>query len=66
MDKCGTVTESSGCITAETFGKRNSATIANTGSKVFINASLSNAIYGSSTTVTPLSRKCKYLIKYLK
>lgn len=64
MDKCGTVTESSGCITAETYGKRNSATTANTSSKILINASLANNIYGSSTTVTPLSCKCLYYIKY--
>ena len=29
-----------------------------------INASYSNSIYGSSDTVTPLSRKCLFLIRY--
>lgn len=28
------------------------------------NASWSNSTYGNSTTVTPLSRKCRYLIRY--
>lgn len=28
------------------------------------NASRSNSIYGKSNTVTPLSRKCLFLVKY--
>lgn len=31
---------------------------------VNFDASKSNALYGKSSTVTPLSRKCKYFIKY--
>ena len=37
------------------------------GSVDYINfsAKSSNPIYGASTTITPLSRKCKYFIKYI-
>ena len=30
----------------------------------YFNASKSNALYGKSSNITPLSRKCKYFIKY--
>ena len=37
------------------------------GSVDYINFSAknSNSIYGASTTITPLSRKCKFFIKYV-
>lgn len=30
----------------------------------YFNASNGNALYGKSSNITPLSRKCKYFIKY--
>lgn len=36
----------------------------NNGHIFYLDASRSSSIYGKSTTVSPLSRKCKYLIKY--
>ena len=36
----------------------------NTTYGIGFNASRSNSIYGKSNTVTPLSRKCKFLIKF--
>lgn len=33
-------------------------------SNVYMNASRCSGVYGASSTVTPLSRKCKYFIKY--
>ena len=34
------------------------------GAHIYFDASKSNDLYGKSSTVTPLSRKCKYFIKY--
>ena len=33
-------------------------------SNVYMNAARVSGIYGASSSVTPLSRKCKYFIKY--
>ena len=37
-----------------------------TANAISFDASKSNALYGKATTVQPLSRKCKFFIKYSK
>ena len=46
-------------IPSDTYNEGHSGT-----SSMLFNASRSNSIYGSSSTVTPLSLSCRMLIKY--
>ena len=41
-----------------------SSTAAYQVSMLYFNASKANALYGNSSTVTPKSRQCKFIIKY--
>ena len=59
-------TGASGCFRGTEANVEHYAT-SSSGSKIItinFNASHSNSIYGSSTTVTPLSLKTKFFIKY--
>lgn len=58
----------SGAFIAATWGGNGyNAHGAKSGSVDYINFSAknSNSIYGASTTIVPLSRKCKYFINYI-
>jgi hypothetical protein len=58
----------SGAFIAATWGGNGyNAHGAKGGSVDYINfsATSSNSIYGASTTITPLSRECKFFIKYI-
>ena len=56
----------SGAFTASgSRGRAGSGGISNSANcKVTLTASRSSSIYGKSKTVTPLSRKCLFLVKY--
>lgn len=58
-----------GAITTEKLPKSNSGVYDGRqyyGNVLGIDASKSSDIYGNSTTVTPLSRACKFLIRWKK